>query len=236
MSIRAESYRQVAVQNRRDALILDHLALVRHVVGKLIAHLPPGLDLENLESAGMLGLVEAATNFDASRGVEFKSFAIARIRGAALDELRRNCPLPQHVLERVAKLRRAYQKLEEPVTVETLAEATGLSHDEVLDTLAAIRLTQMVSWERTGEPILTRLDDRQEQPQSEFEREERKRTLAEAIASLPERERLVVTLYYMENLRLKEIGQVLKLSESRVSRVLNAALFQLGEYLRARDM
>ena len=228
-------YHQVAVQSRCDELILGHLSLVRHVVGRLLAELPPGMDVENLESAGTLGLVEAANRFDPSRGVEFKFYAYARVRGAVLDELRRNCPLPQDVLQRVAIVRKAYDELRPPVLVEDLARVTGLAHDEILDCLAAMRLTRMVSWEDSPSRLHMRLDDPHAQPHSVLERAEEKQLLADAIAAMPERERIVVTLYYMEDLRLKEIGKVLKLSESRVSRLLNAALFQLGEYLRARE-
>src|SRR5262245_65056886 len=99
MSAAVRSYQDVAVRDRRDALILEHLSVVRHVVGRLLTELPPGLDSENLEAAGMLGLVEAARHFDPNRGVDFRTYAQSRIRGAVLDELRRNCPLPQRVLE-----------------------------------------------------------------------------------------------------------------------------------------
>ena len=231
----SQVYGQIASRDRRDELILEHLSLVRHVIGKLLAQLPPGVDVENLESAGTLGLVEAAHNFDPGRGAQFKTFAYPRIRGAVIDELRRNCPLPQQVMERVTLVRQAYNKLQPPVTVDALAAMTGLSADEVADCLAAYRMTRMVSLEHASETVGTRLDERQQAPDALAEQAERSRTLADAITALPERERLVVTLYYMEDLRLKEIGHVLQLSESRVSRVLNSALFHLGEYMRARE-
>lgn len=234
MSGGVKAYTQVAARSRRDELILEHLPLVRHILGKLAAQLPPGVDLENLESAGVLGLVEAATSFDPDRGNQFNTFAYLRIRGAILDELRRNCPLPQQMLERAALVRRAHKELPPPVTIEALAAATGLSDDEVADCLAALRMTRMASL-GTVDTVGTRLDDRQARPDVQAERAELGRLLAEAIEALPERARLVVTLYYREDLRLKEIGQVLRLSESRVSRLLNAALFDIGEYIRARE-
>ncbi|HZT79872.1 MAG TPA: sigma-70 family RNA polymerase sigma factor [Gemmataceae bacterium] len=235
METATRAYNRVAAQGQRDQLILAHLPLVRHVLGKLIAGLPPGVDVENLEAAGVLGLVEAANGFDPERGTQFKTFAYLRIRGAVLDELRRNCPLPQHVLERIALVRQAHESLPAPVSVEALAAATGLTADEVADCLAAVRLTRMLSWEGAGEPVGIRLDGRDHRPDTEAERAELQQVLADGIESLPERERLAVTLYYMEDLRLKEIGEVLGLSESRVSRVLSAALFRLGEYIRARE-
>lgn len=226
-----QAYDAVARKGRRDALILEHLPLVRHLVGKLVAELPPGVDVENLESAGVLGLVEAAHYFDPERGILFKTFAYPRIRGAVLDELRRNCPLPQNVLALVARVRKAYDELPPPVTTAALAAATGLSEEEIADALAAVRMTRLLSWEELGEPIGTRLDDPR-RPDRVAEKEEQKRLLIAALAALDERERLIVTLYYLQDLRLKEIGQALRLSESRVSRLLSAALFHLGEYLR----
>ncbi len=137
------------------------------------------------------------------------------------------------MLEMVAKVRRAYGELPAPVSVESLAEATGLSTDAVADCLAAVRLTRMTSWGPEAEPLATRLDDGA-RPEDALEFEETKELLAQAIDALPERDRTVVTLYFREDLRLREISTVLGLSESRVSRILNGALFRLGEYLRAR--
>jgi RNA polymerase sigma factor for flagellar operon FliA len=225
---------QPAEQTRRKELIESHLRLVRHILGRLVAQLPAGVDVENLESAGTLGLVEAASKFDPERGIKFETYAYTRIRGAILDELRRNCPLPQHMLERVARVRRAYETVPPGATPDALAAAAGLSEDELADCLAAMRLTRMASWD-AGDTLDARLAGRTESPDEQAERAEQKELLADAIEALPERARLVVTLYYMEDLRLKEIGDVLNLSESRVSRVLNAALFQMGEYIRARQ-
>jgi RNA polymerase sigma factor for flagellar operon FliA len=229
----AQPYTQLAEQARRNELIESHLRLVRHILGKLVARLPPGVDVENLESAATLGLVEAANKFDPERGVKFETYAYTRIRGAVLDELRRNCPLPQQVLERVARVRKAYEGLPPGCGTAALAASAGLTEDEVADCLAALRLTRMTSWE--ADPLDALVADRAAPPDVLAERSEQKELLADGIQALPERERLVVMLYYMEDLRLKEIGTLLNLSESRVSRVLSAALFRLGEYVRARQ-
>lgn len=224
MSRKLQEYSRTAEQTSRDALVIGHIWLVRHLTGKVTARLPPGVDVENLESAGMLGLVEAANRFDATRGVDFKSFAALRIRGAIYDEARRNCPLPQEVMQRVMLVAKAQEQLTPPFSVDDLVAETGLSKDEVLDALVAMPLIRIQSLDQV-------VDDPTRQTESSAEaaaeRAEQKRLLADAIADLPERERLVVTLYYMEDLRLKEIGEVLKLSESRVSRLLAAAQFQL---------
>src|SRR5580765_119884 len=143
-------YQQEAVKTRRDQLILAHLPLVKHAIGRLVGRLPSGVDVENLESAGILGLVEAANRFDPERGVKFETFAYPRIRGAVVDEMRRNSCLSQQVLEQVASVRRAYQRLPVPVTMEALVNATGLSEEQIAGCLAAMRLTQTVSLERLG--------------------------------------------------------------------------------------
>ncbi len=229
-----QAYQQVAAQSRRDDLILDHLWLVRHLLGKIVGRLPADVDVANLESAGTLGLVEAATKFDPERGIKFATYAYPRVRGAILDELRRNCPLPQQMIERITRVRKAYEDIQGEATLDQLAAASGLTPDEVSDCLSALRLTRPVSWEETGELYEERHADPEDQPDVQAERAEQERLLAEGIAALPERERLVVTLYYQEDLRLKEIGKVLGLSVSRVSRLLSSAMFQLGEFVRAR--
>jgi RNA polymerase sigma factor for flagellar operon FliA len=232
----AQVYGELAAKARRDELILTHLGLVRHVVGKLLAHLPASADQENLEAAGVLGLVEAAAKFDPERGIRFETFAYTRIRGAVLDELRRNNPLPQHVFERLSRVRKAYERLPAGATLEALAQASGLSADDVVECLAAMRLTRVTSLEGSRDaPVRQVTDERQQRPDQHAEQSEQKQLLTEAITALPERERLVVTLYYLEDLRLREIGEVLNLSESRVSRLLTAALFEMAEYIRARE-
>lgn len=229
-----QAYVQLAAQTRRDELILNHLALVRHVAGRLTAELPPGVDLENIESAGTLGLVEAASTFDPERGIKFETYAYNRVKGAMIDELRRNCPLPQQILQLLARIRKAYEELQPPVSLEKLSSAVGVSTDEVVDCLAAARLTRLLTWDSSTELRAPQRTSGQPMPDDVLELAELKDLLAQGIESLPERERTVVTLYYLEELRLKEIGQVVGLSESRVSRVLNAGLFALREFVRAR--
>lgn len=235
MPVSAGAYSQVSSQNQRDRLIMDHLSLVRHVVGRLLSKLPSGVDVENLEAAGTLGLVEAAHRFDFSRGIKFETFAFPRIRGAVLDELRRNSPVPQELMEKIVRLRKFHQELPPPVTTEKLAEVSGMSVEEVLQCLGAMRMTHMVSLNGLSEDGQFHFACGENLPDQRVEFEEHKKLLAQGIAELPERERLIVTLYYLEDLRLKEIGEILKLSESRVSRLLTAAHFKLGEFMRAQE-
>lgn len=232
--VSAQVYQQFGAQTQREERILSNLFLVRHILGRMTAKLPPRIDLDNLEAAGTLGLVEAANRFDSERGVSFKTFAYTRIRGAIYDELRRNSPFPQELLKRIATVRKIQQTLVPPVSIESLAAQTGLSEDDVNECLAAIRLSRTLSWDDVNEPSKSG-HRRADRPERRLESEERKKLLTEAISALPETARLAVTLYYMEDLRLKEIGLVLNLSESRVSRLLKAAEHQLEEYVRARE-
>jgi RNA polymerase sigma factor for flagellar operon FliA len=231
----AQTYTQRSQEHQRQELILGHMGLVRHILGRLKARLPSSVDLENLEAAGVLGLVEAANRFEPCRGYRFDTFAFPRIRGAILDELRRNCPLPQNLLEKIAAVRKAYRLLPPPVTVDALVTATGFSQEDVVECLAAVKLTRVGSWEDIAAANDVATVPQADQPQNQAELSEQKSRLTEAIGRLGERERLAVTLYYLENLRLKEIGALLELSESRVSRLLKAAMFELGEQMRDPD-
>ncbi len=228
------AYQRNAEQQRRDELILGHLPLVKHVIGRLLGDIPASADAENLESAGVLGLVEAAAKFDPTRNAQFKTFAYLRIRGAIVDEMRRNSPLPQHVLSRVSAVRKARRDLPHPVTVAALAGATGLSEDEVADALAAERFAKTTSWDQTAEPGGAEPAAATEEPGEESVRAEAAGQLAAAITALPEKERHAVTMYYHKDMRLKEIAEVMKLSVSRVSRLISKATFELGEALRGR--
>ena len=233
MSGNIQAYQRQADQQRRDELIVSHLPLVKHVIGRLIGDTPPGVDVENLESAGVLGLVEAASKFDPARNAQFKTFAYLRIRGAIVDEMRRNSPLPQHVHTRLTAVRRACRTLPHPITVEAIATATGLTEDEVTDTLAAERVAKTTSWEQTADANGLEPAIASEEPSAEMERWETIQQLTDAIEGLDSKERIAVTLYYREDLRLKEIAEVMKLSVSRVSRLLSKATFELGERLKA---
>lgn len=218
-----QTYKHVSDQGKRDQLVLENLTYVRHILGKLVGGLPTGVDVENLESAGVLGLVEAAQQFDESRGVVFRTFAYRRIRGAIIDELRRNCPLPQHVLQSVARLRRAMERLEPPVTSEELARESGMTVAEVEECLEALRLTRTSEWDDSIDSAAANRSAEARRPESSLEDSESMAVLIDCIEALPQQERLVVTLYHLEDLRLKEIGRLLSLSESRVSRILNGA-------------
>lgn len=234
MSVARQAYITEAAKASRDQMVIDHIGLVRHVLSKLVVSLPDGVDVENLESAGILGLVQAANHFDQDRGVAFRTFAYARIRGAILDELRRNSPLPQRVLENIASVRRTSERLGPEATVESIVAASELSLDEVEEALEAIRLSN-AQLPHDPSMILSGITDpRHDRPDAPIEAAELKEVLAECIEALAENERLALTLYYYEDLRLKEIGELLSLSESRICRILAKAEFHLNQQIRKR--
>lgn len=225
MDAAVKVYQSVTQREARDRLVLEHLPYVRHLLGRIQSGLPQGVDLENLEAAGILGLVEAANQFDPSREVEFRSFAHHRIRGAILDELRRNCPLPQQMLQRWTLIRNASERLGGRATMAAIAAECELTESDVEECFQAMRLTQPDEWdEELASP--RRVQEEQEVSRRLTDEEERT-ILADAITRLPDRLRTVLSLYYLEDLRLLEIGEVLGLSESRVSRLLSRAEFEL---------
>jgi RNA polymerase sigma factor FliA len=222
----------------REALILDHLPLLHHIVGRLVLELPPRTDRDDLLGFGMIGLVEAADSFDPSRGLKFSTYAFPRIRGAILDELRRMDFLPRGRRERVRELDAAVRELEQrhgaPPSPEQIAAHLSVTLDEVDEILASARSAGMVSLEDGPSEELYSLlaDPRTDDPVDSAQFEELKVLLVRSIAALPETERTVITLYYAEGLLLKEIGELLGVTESRVSQVHSRALYRLNRDLR----
>lgn len=233
MDSATKKYQDAARKSRRDRLALEHLDMVRNILGRMARELPSSADVENLQAAGTLGLVEAAGHYDEARGVPFRAFAHARIRGAILDELRRNCPLPQHMLQRWALIREAYARLDSPVRIEDIARLTGLQENEVEDCLQAMRMTQPDTLDFDTVAAGT-TDWRVGRPEQVVADQDHAQLLAEAINRLPERHRQVLSMYYMEDLRLREIGDALGLSEGRICRILQQAELRAREYVQSR--
>lgn len=223
-------YQDAVKKQKRDQLIQDHMEYVRQVCGTLCKRLPDTVDAQNLQSAGMVGLIQAAQKFDEAMGINFKTYSYPRIQGAIIDEIRRNSPLTQKVLKRMGIVRKALETLEPPATTEAIAEATGLTLQEVDECLLAIQIAAPKHWDETDS-----VAGSEATPEAILEKQEQIQMLATAIEDLPKRDRLVIQMYYHDELRLREIGVILGISESRVSRVLANAELQLREIIRRRE-
>ncbi|HWQ24410.1 MAG TPA: RNA polymerase sigma factor WhiG [Gaiellaceae bacterium] len=237
-------YRRSRDRALRDRLILSYAPLVKFVAGRVSASLPSHVDEQDLVSYGLLGLIGAIERYDPSREIKFETFAMARIRGAIIDELRSLDWVPRSVRTRARQIERAIAALEKELirapTDEEIARRLGVSPEELDASLLEISrssvaaLDELWSPSGTGDQISlidTIEDETGPSPEVTLEETEVKEALAEAISSLPEREKLVVTLYYYEELTLREIGEVLGVTESRVSQLHTKAILRLKAHL-----
>ncbi len=225
---------------KRDKLIIEYLPLVKYVVGKIMIYLPAFIDKEDLIEYGILGLIEASEKYDSKKDTKFGTFAISRIRGAVLDYLRSQDWLPRSVRDKANLVRNTYisleQKFKRPPRADEIAAVLKIGPAEWDKLLMEISFSTFVSLEeycqkaegssKEGQNQQIR-DSKTYDPLSDIETKEEKSLLAEAIAGLPQRERLVITLYYYEDLMAKEISQLIGISESRVSQLHHRALFLL---------
>jgi len=234
-------YAKTKDQGVRDRLILTYAPLVKYVAGRLGSGLPAHVDENDLVSYGLLGLIGAIERFDPEREIKFETYAIARIKGAIIDELRALDWVPRSVRSRARDIERAIGELERKLhrapTDEEIAEKLGVSTDELDESLSEIgrssiaALDELWTISSTGGDQVALIDTIEDtqgpEPQTELAQTELKEALGEAIARLPEREKLVVTLYYYEELTLREIGEVLGVTESRVSQLHTKAILRL---------
>ncbi len=233
MDSAAQTYQRTGRKSFVEQLILDNVDYVRKILSTITVGLPTNYDRENLEQAGIVGLVETANSYDPGRGVVFRTYAYPRIRGAIVDEMRKNSPVPQQMLNYIRKVKDAHQVLDSPVTPEMIADYLNLPLDKILQVLEAMRFMQPQQWNDFFGVIHSSWRSNSQGPSQELELIEKKKVVADCIERLPDRERLVLTLYYTEDLTLAEIGKVIGISESRVSRVLASATFRLKELVIA---
>ncbi|WP_206484713.1 RNA polymerase sigma factor FliA [Thalassotalea sp. G2M2-11] len=218
----------------KSALLEQHTVLVKRIAYHLLARLPASVIVEDLIQSGMIGLLEAANNFDASKGASFETFAGIRIRGAMLDEIRRGDWTPRSVHKNSRMVSEAIKSLEaelgRDVTDVEVAEKLDISLNEYHHILNEVSSGKIIGIEDLGvsEDIVQGIEDGDnDDPYQEIEQIVFKKALSECITTLPEREALVLSLYYDEELNLREIGQVLDVSESRVSQIHSQALHRL---------
>jgi RNA polymerase sigma factor for flagellar operon FliA len=239
-------YRRTGDQEIRDLLILTYAPLVKYVAGRLGSGLPAHVDEGDLVSYGLLGLIGAIERYDPARDVKFETYAMARIKGQIIDELRSMDWVPRSVRARARQIERAIAELEarfgRAPTDEEISKKLGISEDELEESLGEISRSSIaaldelwtVSSSGGGDQVAlidTIEDESAPDPQGTLSVTEQKEALADAIARLPEREKLVVTLYYYEELTLREIGEVLGVTESRVSQLHTKAILRLKAHI-----
>ncbi len=239
-----EEYKSTGAIEARNRLVLHYSPLVKFVAGRVSSGLPHNVDQADLVSYGMFGLIDAIDKFDLGRGFKFETYAISRVRGAIIDELRSIDWVPRSVRAKARTVERTYAKLENDLrrtpTDAEVAEAMGISEDELQALFARISFFGIVALEETLSVGPDRADaatvgdtiaDPGVGPVAAFEEEETRQMLVAAINRLPEREKVVLALYYYENLTLNQIGQVLGITESRVCQIHTKAVLQLRSKL-----
>lgn len=231
----------------RERLVVAYSPMVKFVAGRLGAGLPSHVDDADLISYGLMGLIGAIERFEPERGIKFETFAMTRIRGAIIDELRSLDWVPRSVRARAREIEKVQAKLEHELqrapSEAELAARLEISEDELQTSLLEIANSSVYAldelWtvsDSSGDRVSlldTISDLRADDPQESLASSEIKDRLTEAIGSLPEREQLVVALYYYENLTLREIGEVLGVTESRVSQLHTKAVMRLKSGLQA---
>lgn len=233
-------YKTMRTRESRDRLIVHYSPLVKYVAGRVAVGLPQNIDQTDLVSYGVFGLIDAIEKFDTSRNIKFETYAIARIKGAIIDELRSIDWVPRSVRAKARSVEKAFAKLEgkllrTPSDIE-VAQEMGISEADLhaifnqVSFVGIVALDEMLAVGGERGEIATLGDtipDRTDGPVAAYEVEEMKQILARAINRLGDREKIVLTLYYYEGLTLAEIGEVLGVTESRVCQIHTKAVLQL---------
>jgi RNA polymerase sigma factor for flagellar operon FliA len=219
---------------RTNDLVTLHEPLVKRIAFHLLSRLPPSVQADDLIQAGMIGLIEASRNFDPEQGASFETYAGIRIRGAMLDEIRRTDWTPRSVHRKAREVAEAVRKIENEKGRDArdveVAQAMGIGLEEyhkILQDATGCRIFSFEDPGTLGEEGFVAPDRQTNQPFENLQNDDFKQGLARAIKGLPERERLVMALYYDEELNLREIGEILGVSESRVCQIHGQALIRL---------
>lgn len=240
-----ERFKKTEDSDMRDQLLTDYLPLVKNVAGRMAAGFPKSVELNDLINTGVIGLIEAFNNFDPERGVKFETFAVPRIRGAILDELRMLDWVPRSTRAKARNIDKALMKLENELgrgpSENELARRLNISGYELFSARKDVNVSTLLSLDE----LICREDDNRQVPRIEtientacidvlndMEKTELRVFVIHAISNLTEQERLVVSLYYYEELTLKEIGDIMLISESRVSQIHTRAVTRLRNSIR----
>lgn len=239
-----ESYRKNPTPEVREQIIIEYAPLVKVVAGRLSMYLGKNVEFDDLVSYGVFGLIDAIDKFNLDKDVKFETYASLRIRGSILDQIRKMDWIPRTVRQKQKRIDEAIKAIEmrtgKNATDEEIAQELGVSDEELLDWQSQLKVTNVVSLneyvEQGSEPAMDAYNNSHFiQPEDMISQQELKEMLAEALELLTEKERKVILMYYYEDLTLKEISQVLEVSESRVSQLHTKAIVKMrkrmGDYL-----
>lgn len=230
----------------KEQIVLEHAPLIRYIVNRIAVRLPSHIDLDDLHNTGVIGLMDAIEKYDPEKNCKFKTYAEFRIKGAILDQLRSLDWVPRSVRQKSRRLERAYgeveQRLGRSASEEEVADSLGLQIDKFHELLNQVRGISLVNLEeirggnnegeRTGSFADVVEDAQSENPYAHLKLTETKEIVGDTIATLPEKERVVISLYYYEDLNMKEIGTILGITESRVCQIHTKAVLRLRSKLK----
>ena len=224
----------------RDKLIVQYIYLARYVVGRIKVNLPPSFSFEDVVSFGIEGLIDAIEKYYPNKGAKFESYALMRIRGSIIDKIRSSDWLPRTLRRKIKEIKIATERLKQQIgrapTTKEVADVMGLDEEKIIEIMSSdITVNSIYDKKGTGEDsveiIDTIEDENSNQPEEEIERTDAKHELETALKKLPERERTLLVFYYHENMTLKEIGEAINVSESRVCQLHAQAIMKLRNIL-----
>jgi len=247
MAIKQQAAEEIEITTEnREEVIKRYSPMIKYVANRIAMRLPPHIEVDDLISVGVLGLMDAISKYDSSRGAKFKTYAEFRVRGAILDELRAMDWVPRSIRQKASNVDKVVQALQAKLSRspedEEVAKEMGITLDQFHDTLNETKSIPIFSLEDLGiakesgeqQSLLDCLAGKADaDPQTQIRLIELKEIIAKAIDALPEKERLMVSLYYYEELTMKEIGAVLEITESRVSQIHSKAVYRLRTKLKA---
>ncbi len=228
-----------------ERIIVEHTSLIRFIVNRIALRLPAHIDLDDLHNTGVIGLMDAVEKYDPKKNCKFKTYAEFRIKGAILDQLRSLDWVPRSIRQKGRRLDQAYAEIEQqlgrPASEQEVAHSLGIELEEFHFLLNQVRGTSMINLDELrwasdtdtpahGGEVFQ--DVNAENPYASLKARELRQAVSESISLLPEKQRLVISLYYYEDLNMKEIGEVLRITESRVCQVHTKAIARLHSKLR----
>jgi RNA polymerase sigma factor for flagellar operon FliA len=230
----------------KEQIVIEHTPLIRYIVNRIAVRLPSHIDLDDLHNTGVIGLMDAIEKYDPEKNCKFKTYAEFRIKGAILDQLRSLDWVPRSVRQKGRRLERAYgeveQRLGRSASEDEVADSLGLQLDKLQELINQVRGISLVNLEeirgggsegdRNGSYADIIEDVNAENPYSTLKLQEMRSIVADTIATLPEKERLVISLYYYEDLNMKEIGNILGITESRVCQIHTKSVLRLRSKLK----